>query len=72
QNEFSASQINDYLVNKAGIKYLVNMSYPLEGFKVPLYPVQNNGSSAHPVTLSQSDYSASTGILSYPKPVNEY
>lgn len=49
QNEFSAQQINDYLVSKAGIKYLVNMSYPLEGFEGPLFPVQDNGTSAHPI-----------------------
>ncbi|MFZ1320742.1 MAG: hypothetical protein WAT71_04225 [Ignavibacteria bacterium] len=72
QNEFSASQINEYLVNKAGIKYLVNMSYPLEGFEGPLYPVNEEGTSAHPVTLLSSDYSASTGVLSYVKPVSEY
>jgi len=72
QNEFSASQINEYLVSKAGIKYLVNMSYPLEGFEGSLYPVQDSGTSAHPNTLSQSDYSVSTGVLSYPKTPNEY
>lgn len=30
--ELSAAYLNDHLVNKAHLKYLVNMSYPLEGF----------------------------------------
>ena len=42
RDELSASYINKHLIEKAKLKYIVNMSYPLEGFVGNLYPVNNS------------------------------
>lgn len=65
--EFSAEEVDKYLVDRAGLKYLVNMSYILEGWQS-----WNGRSSYHPTTLSTSGYSKNDGILSYPLSVPKY
>ncbi|MDQ3019922.1 MAG: hypothetical protein M3R36_05035 [Bacteroidota bacterium] len=65
--ELTAEEVYHYLVEKAGIKYLVNMSYPLEG-----WANWEGRSSYHPSTLSSAGYSKSNGILSYPLSVSKY
>jgi len=61
----NAAYINKHLINKANLKILVNLSYPLEGFVGSLYPVNDKPTSAHPSTLSQNDY----GVNISPLPV---
>ncbi|MBK9333087.1 MAG: hypothetical protein IPM96_11940 [Ignavibacteria bacterium] len=68
--EFSAAELQSYLISRANLKYLVNVSYPLEGFEGGLDP--GEGTSEHPNTLSNSDYSKSSGILSYKVSVSTY
>jgi len=68
--EFSAAELQSYLVSRANLKYLVNMSYPLEGFEGGLDP--GEGTSEHPNTLNDSDYSKTSGILSYKVSVSTY
>ncbi len=68
--ELGASYINNHLVAKAHLKYLVNVSYPLEGFDQSLGP--QYASSEHPSTLSNSDYSPTSEILSHKVSVSTY
>ncbi len=64
--EFSASDMEKYLINRVNLKYLVNMSYPLQGRE------NGNSQSYHPNTLSNQNYSKSAGILSHKVSASAY
>jgi len=70
RRDLSAAELDRYLVERADLNYLVNMSYSLEGFEST--STWTEGSTYHPTSLSASSYSKANGILSYPRTVSAY
>ncbi len=70
----SAEKINKYLVNgTGGIKNLVTVSYPLEGWEGSEWTEAWQRKSYHPPSLWNGDYDKANGILSNKAPtVNGY
>ncbi len=67
-HQFTASQINKYLIQEAGLKTYFSNVYALEGWEgneTTDYYHLNRQRSHHPSTLYNGNYNSSTGILSH-------
>lgn len=63
--------IKRFLIDSAGLKYIVNVCYPLSGDSSKSGNLELNN-SRHPTTLYSGGYSKNDGILSYPESPDDY